>query len=104
MPVAATEHLEIAQLYVRWPAERSPFAIELRLELVRQLSMELDRGAQQGIEVGGVMLGRMLPSAVPTLRVEAIEFIRRRPEDGLTFLLNPSQLNLLNGICQAANA
>lgn len=104
MPVATTEHLEIAQLYVRWPAERSPFAIEFRLDLVSQLSMELSRGAQQGIEIGGVMLGRMLPGRMPTLRVEAIEMIRRRPEDGSTFLLSPGQLNLFEGICQAAKS
>lgn len=104
MPVATTEHLEIAQLYVRWPAERSPFAIEFRLDLASQLSMELARGAQQGIEIGGVMLGRMLPGRTPTLRVEAIEMIRRRPEDGSTFLLNPRQLSLFKGICQAAKS
>jgi hypothetical protein len=100
----ATEHLEIAQLYVRWPPERASVAIELRLELVSQLSMELARGAQQGIEIGGVMLGRVLQGRIPTLRVEAVEMIRRRLDDGPTFLLNPRQLNLFKEICLAAKS
>lgn len=64
--------------------------------------MELARGAQQGIEIGGAMLGRVLRGAKPTLRVEAIEIIRRRPEDGAVFLLNPDQIKLFQEICQAA--
>lgn len=104
MPIATTEHLETAQLYVRWPAERARFAIEFRLDLVPQLSLELARGSQQGIEVGGVMLGRILPGRTPTLRIEAIEMIRRRREDGPTFLLNPDQLNLFREICLAAKS
>lgn len=100
----ATEHLEIAQLYVRWPPEHASVAIELRLDLVSQLSRELARGSQQGVEIGGVMLGRILQGRTPTLRVEAIEMIRRRLDDGPVFLLNPRQLNLFQEICQAAKS
>ncbi len=97
-----TEHLQRAPLYVRWPPERATLAVELRLDLVPQLSIELARGAQQGIEIGGVMLGRLLGGPTPTLRVESIEMIRRRPEDGPVFLLNPDQIKLFHEICQAA--
>jgi hypothetical protein len=76
--------------------------VELRLDLVPQLSIELARGLQYGIEIGGVMLGRLLGGPIPTLRVEAIEMIRRRPEDGSVFLLNPDQIKLFHEICQAA--
>ncbi|MBV8069075.1 MAG: hypothetical protein JO270_04170 [Acidobacteriaceae bacterium] len=99
---SVTEHLQVAPLYVRWPAERAPFAIELRLDLVSRLCLEIERGAQQGMEIGGVMLGRILDGPTPTLRVETVEMIRRRPEDGSVFLLNPDQLNTFKEICEAA--
>jgi hypothetical protein len=54
-----SEHLQEAPLYVRWQPERAAFGIELRLDLVPQLSMELATGAQQAIEIGGVMLSRI---------------------------------------------
>ena len=76
-----------APLYVRWGADRSPYAIELKLELVARLRLALESALPSGMEVGGVLLG-MLPTAQsPTLRIEEVEMLARRAEDGTTFML-----------------
>ena len=80
-----------APLYVRWGADRSPFAIELRLDLVRQIRSEIDRAENDGIEIGGVLVGSLPTAYSATLRIEEIEIIARSPQDGATFMLDPGQ-------------
>jgi len=90
-----------APLYVRWIAERSPYALELRLDLVPRFVEALTKGAQQGIEIGGVLLGSLLQSGTGPFRVEAFEVIPRAAADGPIFLLNLEQLKQLQQICGA---
>ena len=80
-----------APLYIRWGADRSPFAIELRLDLVRQIRSEIDRAENAGIEIGGVLVGSLPTAYSSTVRVEEIEVIARSPQDGATFMLDPGQ-------------
>ena len=61
---------EEAPLYIRWNAERVPYAVELRLELVAEISKEMARAEKSGIEVGGVLLGWLPSAASATLRIE----------------------------------
>ncbi len=74
-------------LYIRWGADRSPYAIELKLELVGRLRLVLESALQSGMEVGGVLMGILPSTQAPTLRIEEVEMLSRRAEDGATFML-----------------
>jgi hypothetical protein len=80
-----------APLYIRWGADRSPFAIELRLDLVQQIREALGNAENSGIEIGGVLVGSLPTEYSSTVRVEDIEMIARSPQDGATFMLDPGQ-------------
>ncbi len=82
---------EEAPLYVRWNPDRSPYAIELRLDLVARMSEELARAEKLGIEVGGVLIGSFPNAYTPTLRIEDAEIVPRGPEEGATYVVDPSQ-------------
>lgn len=81
--------LRNAPLYIRWAPFRSAYAIELRLELVPQLLGEIERAAAAGLEVGGVLIGSFPSVQMPTLRVEEIELMARRPENGAVYVPHP---------------
>lgn len=78
-----------APLYIRWAPFRSPYAIELRLDLVGHLLAEIERAAAAGLEVGGVMVGSYAHAQTPTLRIEEIELMARRPENGTVYVPHP---------------
>jgi hypothetical protein len=80
-----------APLYIRWGADRSPYAIELKLELVGRIRRELAAAEPAGVEIGGVLVGSLPSSYSSTLRIEDVEMIPRSPQDGATFMLDPSQ-------------
>jgi hypothetical protein len=82
---------ENAPLYVRWSAGQSPYAIELKLELVAKICQELAQAEKPGIEIGGVLIGSFPSTHTPTLRIENFEIIPRRPEDGAVYMLDPDQ-------------
>lgn len=81
-----------APLYVRWGPSGSPYAIELKLDLVSKIRSLLSSAAE-GVEIGGVLVGSLPNPQSPTLRVEEVEMIRRRDKDGATFIIDPSQEN-----------
>lgn len=76
-----------APLYIRWEPDKSPYAIELKLDLVIRLRDALSQAAESGIEIGGVLVGLLPTQQVPTLRIEDLEFLPRRSSDGTTFIL-----------------
>lgn len=78
-----------APLYIRWAPFRSAYAIELRLDLVGQLLAEIERAAAAGLEVGGVLVGSFPNAQTPTLRIEEIELMARRPENGAVYVPHP---------------
>lgn len=78
-----------APLYIRWAPFRSAYAIELRLDLVSQLLAEIERAAAAGLEVGGVLVGSFPNAQTPTLRIEEIELMARRPENGAVYVPHP---------------
>ncbi len=80
-----------APLYIRWSPDRSPYAIELKLDLVPKIVKELAKADRLGIEVGGVLVGSFPDAYMPTIRVEDVEMIPRGAEDGATYLLDPNQ-------------
>jgi hypothetical protein len=82
---------EQVPLYVRWNPDRSPHAIELRLELVARISGELGQAERLGIEVGGLLLGTLPGPESPTLRIDEVSMIGRRFEDGAIYMLEPGQ-------------
>lgn len=82
---------EEAPFYIRWSPDRSPYAIELKLELVGKIAKELAEAETAGIEVGGVLIGTFPKAHMPILRVDDLEMIPRRPEDGPVYMLDPDQ-------------
>jgi hypothetical protein len=93
---------EEVPLYVRWNPDRSPHAVELRLDLVAQISGELVRAEQLGIEIGGLLLGTMPGAESPTLRIDDVTLIGRRFEDGAIYMLEPGQYHRFAEIREAA--
>jgi hypothetical protein len=93
---------EQVPLYVRWNPDRSPHAVELRLDLVAQISGELAQAERLGIEVGGLLLGTLPGSESPTLRIDEVAMIGRRFEDGAIYMLEPGQRHRFAEISEEA--
>ena len=95
---------EQVPLYVRWSPDRSPHAVELRLDLVAQIGAELAQAQRMGIEVGGLLLGTLPNSESPTLRIDEVAMIGRRFEDGAIYMLEPGQQHRFGEIREAAKS
>ncbi len=80
-----------APLYIRWSPDHSPYAIELKLDLVAKILKELARAERLGIEVGGVLVGSFPDAYTPTIRIEDVEMIPRGSGEGATYLLDPNE-------------
>ncbi|MBV8833764.1 MAG: hypothetical protein JO108_31585 [Acidobacteriaceae bacterium] len=80
-----------APLYVRWEQERAPYSIELRFDLVNRIKQELAKAEETGVEIGGVLIGSVVAGPPAALRIDELEFIRRRPEDGPIYTIDPRQ-------------
>jgi hypothetical protein len=93
---------EQVPLYVRWNPDRSPHAVELRLDLVSQISGELAQAEKLGIEVGGLLLGTLPGADSPTLRIDEVVMIGRRFEDGAIYMLEPGKQQRFAEIREAA--
>lgn len=92
MPRVPQRHSdEEAPLYVRWNPARSPFAIEMRLDLVTRAGAEIERANRLDLETGGVLIGSFPSAAVPTLRIDDFISIPRDAGDGQVFMLNPDE-------------
>ncbi len=94
---SSEDALDDAPLYIRWSPDRSPYAIELRLELVSKIGKMLAEAENKGAEIGGVLVGSFPDAYMPTLRVEDVEIV---PRDGgdTTYLLDPEQQALFSAI------
>jgi hypothetical protein len=101
-PSSSLSLKEQVPLYVRWNPDRSPHAIELRLELVARISAELAQAERLGIEVGGMLLGTLPGAESPTLRIEEVSMIGRRFEDGAIYMLEPGQQHRFTEIRESA--
>jgi len=95
---------EESPFYIRWSPEHSRFAIELKLHLVSKISEELNRTEKLDIEIGGVLIGNVLGGRVPTLRIDAIEIMRRGAENGAIYIPGPDHLKRWEEIRKAARA
>ncbi len=82
---------EEAPLYIRWNAESSPYAIEMRLDVVAHISQEMREAEKQGVEIGGILIGTHPDELSPTLRIDDFQLVRRRAEDGPIFMLDPKE-------------
>ncbi len=80
-----------APLYIRWNPERTPYTIELKLDLAKRLAEEVRQAMRNGQEAGGVLMGTLPDAVTPTLRIDDVQMIPRRPEDGMVFLLSPRE-------------
>jgi hypothetical protein len=93
-----------AQQYVRWSPYRSPYAIELKLELVPRLISEIEAAERLGIEVGGVLIGSFNDAPPATLRIEEFELVPRNADDGPVYMLDAGQRQYLAGLRVGATA
>ena len=93
---------EQVPLYVRWNPDRSPHAVELRLDLVSQISGDLAQAERIGIEIGGLLLGTLPGADSPTLRIDEVAMIGRRFEDGAIYMLEPGQQHRFAEIRESA--
>jgi hypothetical protein len=93
-----------AQQYVRWSPHRSPYAIELKLELVPRLISEIAAAEKLGIEIGGVLIGSFINSPTATLRIEEFELVPRNEDDGPVYMLDAGQRQYLAGVRVGATA
>ncbi|MGI8960687.1 MAG: hypothetical protein ACR2IV_13170 [Bryobacteraceae bacterium] len=84
--------------YVRWNPHRSPYAIELKLELVSRLISEIAAAETRGIEVGGVLIGSFSDLPAATLRIEEFELVPRDADNGLAYMLDAGQRQYLAGV------
>jgi hypothetical protein len=96
--------VEQAPLYVRWNPDRSPYAVELKLDLVSRIANQLAQAERLGIEVGGMLLGSLPNPEAPTLRIDDVAVISRRFEDGAIYMLDPGQQHRLDEISASAKA
>ncbi|MFL6546175.1 MAG: hypothetical protein ACJ8LM_13470, partial [Candidatus Udaeobacter sp.] len=93
-----------AQQYVRWSPHRSPYSIELKLELVPRLIREIAAAEKLGIEIGGVLIGSFSESPPATLRIEEFELVPRNADDGPVYMLDAGQRQYLAGVRVGATA
>lgn len=89
--IAKQEASEGAQHYVRWNPYRSPYAIELKLDLVSRLAAEVAKAEKVGTEIGGILIGFFPDCPVPTLRIEEFELVPHSAENGPVYMLDPSE-------------
>jgi hypothetical protein len=80
-----------APLYVRWTPDKLAFAIEVRLDVIGRIQKEVESAAGLGIEMGGVFLGRAPHGNAGVLRIDDVQTITRRQEDGPIFMLEPQE-------------
>jgi hypothetical protein len=98
------ERTDEALSYIRWGAESSAYAVELRLDLVSTITLALADAKPLDIEIGGVLIGSVVKGPTPTLRVDQVEMIPRRPEDGAIFMLGPDYQKRFPEVRAAAKA
>ena len=90
--------------YIRWPSGNANYLVELNSDVIHELNSEVAAAEKSGIEIGGLLLGSLEPSPIPTLRVESLEIIAPGPEDGPLYLLSPQQQEEFAAASQRATA
>jgi hypothetical protein len=93
-----------ATRYIRWPSGNANYLIELNSDVIHELTSEVAAAEKSGIEIGGVLLGSLELSPIPTLRVESLEIIAPGPEQGPLYLLSPQQQEEFAAVSQRATA
>lgn len=93
---------EHVPLYVRWNPELSPYAVELRLDLVTYITSQLTQAERDGIEIGGMLIGTLPGAESSTVRADEVALVARRFEDGAIYMLDPNQKHRLDEIRESA--
>lgn len=102
----ASEQPPIAEapLYVRWSPDRSPHAIELKLDMVREVTDSIAEAERLGVEVGGVLIGSFPTPSMPVLRIDDFAMVPRTLDDGPVYMLDPAQHERFTAVREAAKA
>ena len=82
--------------YFRWEHDRSPYVIELSLEMVARLSRELSAAGRTGKEIGGLLIGSFPKSRRPTLRIDDYLVIPPAAADLVRYDLSAEQRAVLS--------
>ena len=78
-------------LYIRWSPDRSPYGVELRLDLVNKIAAQIVLSRQSGTELGGFLIGTTPDAPAPTFRIDDVEMISAGLDDSTVFLPEPSR-------------
>lgn len=89
--------------YIHWHNERSPYAVELKTELIGQIIEELTAADELGVETGGVLVGTFPRASELTVRIERVIPIERRADDGAEFVLSAAQRERFRAAVREAN-
>src|SRR5215217_4124799 len=86
--------------YYLWQPPDKPFTVELALDVIDRMNVEIMRGfgavRRRGTEVGGLLLGRIEPSADHTfVSVDDFEPVPCEYAFGPSYILSPQDLQLL---------
>lgn len=82
-------------LYIRWSPEEADYGVELRLDLVSTIAAQVKVSRQSGTELGGFLIGNILTTPAPTLRIEDVEMVSTGLDDSTVFLPEPSSFRSL---------
>jgi hypothetical protein len=91
-----------APLYIRWSPDRSPYAIELKLDLVPKILHEVVEAERLGSEVEGVLVGSFPDAYMPTVRIENIEIIPRDGKEETIYPLDPRRETAFSQVLRRA--
>lgn len=89
---------EEVPLYIRWSPDRSPYNLELRLDLVTKIAAQVSVSEQLGVELGGFLIGTFPAAHAPTIRIDDIEMVSNGSADDTVFLPEPVELQRVPGV------
>lgn len=85
-----------SQRYFRWEHERSPYVIELNLDMVERLLPEIQAAQRSGNEIGGLLTGSFPRAKTLTMRIEDYIAIAPLRNSGGEYDLSPEHRAVLS--------
>jgi hypothetical protein len=82
--------------YFRWQHERSPYAIELSVEMAARLLLEIHAAQRAGKETGGLLIGSFPKTKNLTLRIDDYFVIARSEADSSRYDLSAKERAVLS--------
>ncbi len=91
-----------------WDEPQQPAAVRVSLETIERLEREVVAGfrsvSARGSEVGGLLLGRVVPGPRPVVSVEAYEMVHSEYSRGPLYRLSETDLQAFDAACRRSEA